>query len=265
MKNFPKTDSLLIEYSNGWVTIWFNQIKNRNAITNNIVDELFSIFNFLNDDREVRGITLRGKGGIFCAGVDLKSLKKMTDTSKNAKSLAFEMSIRIGELFKVINSAPQIVVAVTEGAAIAGGFGIACSADLILTMPETKFSLSETRIGLTPAQISPYIINRLGYSLARKMMLLGARIDGREAMKIGIADYIANDSNLEEILDSIKEQVFKCSPNAIAITKRVLTVNEYIDPQKAANLFSDCVVSDEGQEGINSFFEKRKPFWIMEK
>jgi len=265
MKNFPQTDSLLIEYSNGWVTIWFNQIKNRNAITNNIVDELFSIFNFLNDDREVRGITLRGKGGIFCAGVDLKSLKKMTDTSKNAKSLAFEMSIRIGELFKVINSAPQIVVAVTEGAAIAGGFGIACSADLILTMPETKFSLSETRIGLTPAQISPYVINRLGYSLARKMMLLGARIDGREAMKIGIADYIANDSNLEEILDSIKEQVFKCSPNAIAITKRVLTVNEYIDPQKAANLFSDCVVSDEGQEGINSFFEKRKPFWIMEK
>ena len=265
MKNFPKTDNLLIEYSNGWVTIWFNQIKNRNAITNNIVDELFSIFNFLNDDREVRGITLRGKGGIFCAGVDLKSLKKMTDTSKNAKSLAFEMSIRIGELFKVINSAPQIVVAVTEGAAIAGGFGIACSADLILTMPETKFSLSETRIGLTPAQISPYVINRLGYSLARKMMLLGARIDGREAMKIGIADYIANDSNLEEILDSIKEQVFKCSPNAIAITKRVLTVNEYIDPQKAANLFSDCVVSDEGQEGINSFFEKRKPFWIMEK
>ena len=265
MKNFPKTDSLLIENSNGWVTIWFNQIKNRNAITNNIVDELFSIFNFLNDDREVRGITLRGKGGIFCAGVDLKSLKKMTDTSKNAKSLAFEMSIRIGDLFKVINSAPQIVVAVTEGAAIAGGFGIACSADLILTMPETKFSLSETRIGLTPAQISPYVINRLGYSLARKMMLLGARIDGREAMKIGIADYIANDSNLEEILDSIKEQVFKCSPNAIAITKRVLTVNEYIDPQKAANLFSDCVVSDEGQEGINSFFEKRKPFWIMEK
>ena len=265
MKNFPKTDSLLIEHSNGWVTIWFNQIKNRNAITNNIVDELFSIFNFLNDDREVRGITLRGKGGIFCAGVDLKSLKKMTDTSINAKSLAFEMSIRIGELFKVINSAPQIVVAVTEGAAIAGGFGIACSADLILTMPETKFSLSETRIGLTPAQISPYVINRLGYSLARKMMLLGARIDGREAMKIGIADYIVNDSNLEEILDSIKEQVFKCSPNAIAITKRVLTVNEYIDPQKAANLFSDCVVSDEGQEGINSFFEKRKPFWIMEK
>ena len=132
-------------------------------------------------------------------------------------------------------------------------------------MPETKFSLTETRIGLTPAQISPYVINRLGYSLARKMMLLGARIDGREAMKIGIADYIANDSNLEDILESIKEQVFKCSPNAIAITKNILTANEYIDPQKAANFFSDCVVSDEGQEGINSFFEKRRPFWIGEK
>ena len=96
----------------------------------------------------------------------------------------------------------------------------------------------------------------------------------KNALPIVIHALIGNDrlnaisgrlSDLEEILDSIKEQVFKCSPNAIAITKRVLTVNEYIDPQKAANLFSDCVVSDEGQEGINSFFEKRKPFWIMEK
>ena len=131
---------------------------------------------------------------------------------------------------------------------------------------DTKFALTETRIGLTPSQISPYVINRLGYATARKMMLLGASINGKEAMAIGIADYLASDTdNLEEILGDIKSQVFKCSPNAIAITKQVLTINEYLDPEKAADLFSDCIVSDEGKEGFNSFFEKRNPYWVPDK
>ena len=94
-------------------------------------------------------------------------------------------------------------------------------------------------------------------------MLIGANIDGKEAKEIGLADYLAYDNDsLEEILDDIKNQVFKCSPNAIAITKKVITVDQYLDPEKAADLFSDCVVSDEGKEGFKSFFEKRKPSWV---
>ena len=89
---------------------------------------------------------------------------------------------------------------------------------------------------------------------------------GKEAKEIGLADYLAYDNDsLEEILDDIKNQVFKCSPNAIAITKKVITVDQYLDPEKAADLFSDCVVSDEGKEGFKSFFEKRKPSWVPNK
>ena len=133
-------------------------------------------------------------------------------------------------------------------------------------MPDTKFALTETRIGLTPSQISPYVINRLGYANARKIMLMGGKIDGQEAIKIGMVDYLAqNTNNINEILGDIKTQVLKCSPNAIAITKNVLSLNEYIDTEKAADLFSDCIVSDEGREGFNSFFENRRPSWVPDK
>jgi len=264
--NFPKTENLILEYTDGWLDIWFNRIENRNALTDSLIDDLFSVFSCVHNNREVRGITLRGKGGIFCAGGDLKGMKRISEAGSDAKELALEMSMVFGNLFRVISQAPQIIVSVTEGFTLAGGFGVACASDLIVTMPDTKFALTETRIGLTPAQISPYVINRLGYANARKMMLLGANINGKEAMEIGIADYLAADAdNLEEILDDIKSQVFKCSPNAIAITKQVLMMDEYLDSEKAADLFSDCIASDEGQEGFNSFFEKRKPYWVTDK
>ena len=266
MKQFPNTENLILEYTDGWLDIWFNRIENRNALTDSLIADLFSVFSCVHNDREVRGITLRGKGGVFCAGGDLKGMKRISEAGSDAKDLSLEMSMVFGNLFKVINQAPQIIVSVTEGFTLAGGFGVACSSDLIVTMSDTKFALTETRIGLTPSQISPYVINRLGYATARKMMLLGASINGKEAMAIGIADYLASDAdNLEEILGDIKSQVFKCSPNAIAITKQVLTMNEYLDPEKAADLFSDCIVSDEGKEGFNSFFEKRNPYWVPDK
>ena len=266
MTKLPNTENLTLEYSHGWLDVWFNSIQNRNALTESLIADLFSVFSSIHDDREVRGITLRGKGNMFCAGADLKRMKKISEAGLEAKSIALKMSMEFGNLFKVVNKAPQVIVSLTEGFALAGGLGLACASDIIVTMPNTKFALTETRIGLTPSQISPYVINRLGYATARKMMLLGASINGKEAMSIGIADYLASDAdNLEEILDDIKSQVFKCSPNAIAITKQVLTINEYLDPEKAADLFSDCIVSDEGKEGFNSFFEKRNPYWVPDK
>jgi len=266
MKKLPNTENLILEYSDGWLDVWFNSIQNRNALTDSLITDLFSVFSSLHHDREVRGITLRGKGNMFCAGADLKGMKKISEAGSAAKEIALEMSMEFGNLFKVVNQAPQIIVSLTEGFAFAGGLGLACASDIIVTMPDTKFAFTETRIGLTPSQISPYVISRLGYANARQMMLLGANIDGKEAKAIGLADYIANDNdNLESILDDIKSQVFKCSPNAIATTKKVIRINQYLDPEKAADLFSDCIVSDEGKEGFNSFFEKRKPSWVPNK
>tara|TARA_B100000965_G_scaffold172169_1_gene143804 strand:+ start:3962 stop:4786 length:825 start_codon:yes stop_codon:yes gene_type:complete len=266
MKKFSNTENLILEYHDGWLDIWLNRIEIRNALTDSLIKDLLNVFNSVHNDREVRGITIRGKENVFCAGADLKAMKRISESGSSAKKIALEMSMVFGNLFNVINQAPQIIVSVTEGFALAGGFGLASSSDFIVTMPDTKFALTETRIGLTPSQISPYVINRLGYINARKMMLLGSNIDGTKAKEIGLADYLANDTdNLKEILDDIKNQVFNCSPNAIAITKKVFNINNYFDKEKAADLFSDSIVSGDGREGLDSFFEKRKPNWIPNK
>ena len=130
-------------------------------------------------------------------------------------------------------------------------------------MHNSVFKLSETRLGLTPSQIAPYVLRKIDYSKARLLMLLGDSIDGRIAYNIGLADYLATtEKEVQSYIDQIKSKLNKCSPNAFAITKRLVSKHASINMQKAAELFNECVEHPEGKEGLKSFFEKRNPFWI---
>ena len=178
------------------------------------------------------------------------------------KKMAFGLRMTIGNLLSTINKAPQVVISVTEGYAFAGGFGIACASDFVISLPDTKFALTETKIGLTPSQIAKYVVRKLGYSCAKKMMFLGTVVDGSSGFDIGLVDYIAlNKDELEEVINIVKSKVLECSPNALAITKKVLSLDDELDLEKAADLFSDTIISDDGKEGFESFFEKRPPNW----
>ena len=259
MNQFPKTQDLILNNKNGWLEILFNNAVNRNSLKESLVEELLIVFDVAKDNKDIRAIFLRGDGGVFCAGADLKKMKKITESGKEAKNQAYDFSMTIGKLLKVINQAPQIVVSVTEGFALAGGFGIACASDFVISLENTKFGLTETKIGLTPSQISKYVINKLGYSKARKMMLLGTIIDGLEASKIGLVDFVAkNNKALEKKINDFKSDVINCSPAAIATTKKILSLNQNIDSRRAADLFSDSIISNDGREGFDSFFNKRK-------
>ena len=109
---------------------------------------------------------------------------------------------------------------------MAGGFGIACATDILVSMSDAKYALTETKIGLTPVQIAPYIINRLGYEKARKLMLFGTAFNGKKAFKIGMADYLAETiEEFETHLNDVKDMVLQCSPTAVSLTKRVLSEN----------------------------------------
>ena len=131
---------------------------------------------------------------------------------------------------------------------------------------DTKFALTETKIGLTPSQISKYVIRRLGYSAAKNLMLLGTVIDGSKGYDIGLVDYLALDQNeLKKLITEVKSQVLECSPNAVAITKKILSSNIELEMEQAADLFSDTIISDDGKEGFDSFFKKRKPAWRNSK
>ena len=264
MVKIPQTESIITNLENSWLTISFNRPEKRNALSRQLILDIFQILETVRDDRSVRGITFRGQGGTFCAGADLKEFQEILSAGDKAKKMADAASSLVGQLFKTISASPQVTVSVVEGAAMAGGFGIACSTDLLITKSNARYALTETQIGLTPAQIAPYVINRLGFAKGKKMMLLGDHIDGNDALKIGLADYVADDTEkLSEILENIQQQVMKCAPGAIAVTKEIIENCNTINTVMAADLFSDCLVGEEGKEGFSSFFEKRKPYWAI--
>ena len=265
MTNLPHTKNLELDISNGWLTIWLNRPNSRNALTNDMIEDFNNVFNSIHNDPSIRGISFRGKGGVFCAGADLKEIKSIFD-GKSKKEDIIQFSMSTGNLFESINTLPQVTVMVIEGAAMAGGLGLACCGDFIITHKDTRLSLTETRIGLLPAQISPFIIQRLGLVKGKQLLLTAAQIDGEEAQKIGLADFAGNtESELEDLEQNIKNQVLKCAPGAVAETKRLISLIANIPREefvsKAGESFAERVLSDEGREGIASFLEKRKPEW----
>ena len=176
------------------------------------------------------------------------------------------MNRGIGDVFIALNEMPQVVICLVEGAAIAGGLGMMCCGDVLLATEEAKFSLTETMLGIPPAQIAPYVVARVGLPTARRIMLTGARFTGAEALRYGLVDEIAEDlAGVEAIEAKIKRGVLKCGPGAIAATKHIILSSreksrlEMMD--HAADIFAACLLSDEGKEGISSFVEKRKPNW----
>ena len=262
MIKLPKTKNCILELEDNWLTIWFNRPEKRNALSDSLLKEIHVTLASVYKDRSVRGILFRGKGGVFCSGADLEEIKKIASSKNNIRELAIKMSTQAGLVFKQISEAPQITVSAVEGAGMAGAFGIACATDILITMADANYALPETKIGLTPAQIAPYVLSRLGFSQARKLMLLGNKFNGKEAYEMGMADYIANnDKELDSHIVNIKNQVKKCAPNAIAITKKIISENYSINYKRAAELFSDCIIHEESLEGFSSFFEKRKPYW----
>tara|TARA_B100001094_G_scaffold322918_1_gene372955 strand:+ start:629 stop:1438 length:810 start_codon:yes stop_codon:yes gene_type:complete len=266
MIDLPKTKYCQLDINNDWLTISLDNNKKKNALSATLIDEIIKVLDIAGQSKQIRGILIKGKNGIFCSGADLEELHHITYGKGNREELTTRMSIRIGELLETISNVPQITASVIDGPCIAGGFGMACATDIMITMDSSIFKLSETQLGLTPAQIAPYILNRVNYSQARLLMLLGDKIDGKIAHEIGLADYlVTSDTEIEKVIKKIKSKVDKCSPYALEITKKLLSSNQRIKVQEAADLFTECVNHPEGKEGLRSFFEKRKPFWTKIK
>jgi len=265
MTDLSKTEKIITELNDGWLTIWFNSPENRNALSTQLTEEFTATLNAVKDDRSVRGITIRGKGGIFCAGGDLKSFNASQSGGAAHADMA-AMNRGAGDMFDLIMGMPQVVVALVEGAAIAGGLGLMCCADIIAVTKDAKFSLTETMIGIPPAQIAPIIVNRIGLPKARQIMLTGARFTGAETPDYGLSDFVVEDvDGLSKVAATIKKGVMKCAPGAVGATKEILMATPYMDREAqkdfAADKFATALLSDEGKEGILSFVQKRKPKW----
>lgn len=259
------SDELIAERENGWLTLWMNRPEVRNALGADMVAAMRAELEAIRDDRSVRGITLRGKGGVFCAGGDLKNFRRTFQGGATREEIATS-NRAAGEFFTLLNTMPQVVVMLIEGAAIAGGLGMACTGDVVAVAADAKFAITETSLGIPPAQIAPFVVQRIGLTAARRLMLTGARFDGAEAGRLGLADFVAADAaGLKTIEDDIRKNVRRCAPAANAVTKEIILNALHLPRdemvQFAGDAFADCMLGDEAREGIAAFLEKRNPAW----
>ena len=265
MTDLPQTEALDLEYEAGWLAIWFNQPEARNPLTRERIGDLKAVCAAIADKRDIRGVTIRGRGGVFCAGGDLKAFRSVVQGDANRDEI-IAMSLEAAALFDAVNTLPQVTVMAVEGAAMAGGFGLACAGDVVIADEAARFSLTETTIGLTPAQISPFVLQRLGAREGRRLMLLASTLGAAEAQSAGLVDtVVAGPAAMDAAIQAIGKQVRRCAPGAVAETKRLIltlpTMERQAQARAAAESFADSMVSDEAREGVASFLEKRKPEW----
>lgn len=257
----PVSDHLELEQDGAWLTVWFNEPEKRNPLTGERVEALIDLCAAL-QSAPIRGVTFRGRGGVFCAGGDLKSFKTVFQGGASKDDIV-ALSLRAADLFDAVAALPQFTVMAVEGAVMAGGFGLACIGDAVIATPGTKFSLSETRIGLTPAQIAPFVVARLGMPAARRLMLAGAMLDTDAALQVGLVDQVTDD--MDAALADQQAKVLAAAPKALATIKHQLAALPFQtraeQRQMAADTFADAMLSDEAREGISAFFDKRKPNW----
>ena len=266
--NLDVDDSIILEQDGGILTLWLNHPESRNAMSLKMVQSMQAVFTAIQEDESVRAVILRGKGGHFCAGGNIKDMAAIRAQAmalgNNTPYVDFNRTF--GALIEQVDQAPQTVVAVLEGAVLGGGFGLACVSDVAIALADAQFGLPETGLGILPAQIAPFVVTRVGLTQARRLALLGMRFKGDIALQVGIVhQVVVDEAELNSALAETITQIKRCAPLASRATKALLhratkeDLSGLLDD--AARQFAEAVASAEGMEGTMAFIQKRQPSW----
>lgn len=260
------------ELTRATLQITFNRPEARNAMSLQMVGELRQVLAAAEatagQSDAVRMVVLRGAGGHFCAGADLKDMAgarmRAMQAADGSDPIA-HINAEFGELCVAFARTPLAVVAVLEGTVMGGGFGLACVADVAIASETANFRLPETGLGVVPAQIAPFLVERLGYSQAKRLAVTGGRLDANAALAIGLVHTVAATGDLDQALEAVVTDILACAPGALAATKALIAQARWQDPstmvQAAAAIFSRAAQGPEGIEGMAAFVQKRKPNW----
>jgi methylglutaconyl-CoA hydratase len=256
-------ETIKIEKSGKKTTIWLARPQIHNAFNEKMIAEISTAFQLAGSDSETRVIILRGEGKSFCAGADLNWMR---DVASYSYEQNLNESLNLSECFHTIYHSPKPTIAVVHGAAIGGANGLIAACDLALCDHDTIFSLSEVKIGIIPACISPYVVKRVGEFKSRELMLTGRRINGFEAEKAGLVNRTLPFQEIEPYLNDLLNQLYTSGPEAVRQCKNLLlqVCNQWsLDEayHKTAQMIAEIRSSDEGQEGMAAFLEKREPSW----
>ncbi len=265
MAALPDCQTLLLNLEAGVLHITLNRPECRNAMSLKMVHELSAVLDSAKADPGVRALVLRGAGGHFCAGGDIKDMAGARAAGAEAYR---ELNRAFGAMLEQAQSCPQVLIAILEGAVLGGGFGLACVSDIAIASNEAKFGLPETTLGIIPAQIAPFVVKRIGLTQARRLALTAARFNGSEAERLGLVHFSETDSAaIDARLQQVLSQVRQCAPQANAQTKALLLATEQeplgILLDRAAEQFAAAVTGAEGAEGTMAFVQKRPASWTL--
>ncbi len=255
-------NTVKLDFDNQIATLTFTRPEKRNALSPEMIRELMAAFDEL-EISPARVIVLTGAGKAFCAGMDLGSLQEIA--GQGAEESAFQSSRTIAKLFRRIYEFPKPLVAAVNGAAIAGGCGIATLCDFTVAVPEAKFGYTEVRIGFVPAIVSVFLVRQVGEKVARDLLLTGRIFDAREAYELGLVSEVTKSEGLLEYARALAISLLEASPVSLASTKRLLAelarreLDRELDLAIEAN--ARIRLSADFREGLASFLEKRKPNW----
>lgn len=270
MSSLPECQTLLLLREGSTLRVTINRPETRNALTAEVVEELAAVADVAAGDSTLRTIILRGADGTFCAGGDIKGFKQSfeaTAPKPGERDPIAANNRKFGDFLIKFNTLPQTVVGVIEGAAFGGGLGLVCITDIAICGADTKFALSETGLGIPPAQIAPFVVQRVGLTTARRIALSGARFDGAHAKEIGLVHFAEPDATaIETRLLEVLTQINRCAPGANAATKKII-LDSMANPLPevldwASDAFARQLRGDEGKEGVRAFLEKRPAAWV---
>lgn len=245
-------------------TITLSRPEQRNAFNETTIAELTHAFTAVAQMDTVRAVVLAAQGPAFCAGADLNWMKKMAGYSDADNHLD---AMALAQMLRTIYLCPQPVIARVQGDCYAGGMGLVAACDIVLVGEQASFCLSEVKLGLIPATISPYVIKAMGEQAARRYFLTAERFDAQQAQRIGFAHEVVASDLLDATLAQLLKALTSNSPNAVREAKRL--VREVAGQPVTDQLLDDTAsriavirASSEGREGVASFLDKRKPAWL---
>jgi len=260
-------EAIAVAVARGVCRVTLNRPARKNAMSLVMVGELRAALEAALADEAVRVILLRGAEGNFCSGGDISDMAAARGAGAEGGDAIAEMNAKFGLLCADFAESAKPVVAVLEGAVMGGGFGLACVADVAVAHAGAKFRLSETTLGLVPAQIAPFLVARLGFSTANFLALTAAVLTGAQAHAVGLVHEVAADeAALEACVEDVLRALKKSPPGALAATKNLVRRAAWQRPEtlveEAAGIFATAARGQEGEEGMMAFLQKRAASWV---
>jgi methylglutaconyl-CoA hydratase len=253
--------TIQLAYENALAVITLNRPDKRNAISYELIEELLGAFDEVAKSPALV-LLLTGAGKAFCSGMDLENLKSLIGRSPEQ---SLKDTQTMARLFRTLYEFPKPTIAAVNGAAIAGGTGLATLCDFTLAVPDAKFGYTEVRIGFVPAIVSTFLLRQVGEKIGRDLLLTGRLFDAREAQRIGMVTEVVPPENLMSRARELAAQVMENSPASLRHTKRLLSdaARAELDGQINAAVRENAAIRETAdfREGVTSFLEKRKPKW----